>query len=63
MRGRLNQIQQKYAPALQIDRYIQEEESKFAEAKIKAKQELEDIHNTGRTSRLQLEKDLASLKV
>lgn len=63
MRGRLNQIQQKYAPALQIDRYIQEEESKFAEAKIKAKQELEDIHNKGRTSRLQLEKDLASLKV
>ena len=63
MRGRLNQIQQKYAPALQIDRYIQEEESKFAEAKIKAKQELEDIHNKGRTSRHQLEKDLASLKV
>ena len=63
MLGRLNQIQQKYAPALQTDRYIQEEESKFAEAKIKAKQELEDIYNKGRTSRLQLEKDLVRLKL
>ena len=73
MRGRLNQIEQKYAPALQIDRYVQEEESKIdryvkeeerkiAELKQKADQELDEIYNEARSAQFQLEKNLEDLR-
>ncbi|MGC6483619.1 MAG: DUF4041 domain-containing protein [Synechococcus sp.] len=73
MRGRLNQIEQKYAPALQIDRYVQEEESKInryvreeerkiAELKEKADQELDVIYNEARSAQFQLEKNLEDLR-
>ena len=73
MRGRLNQIEKKYAPALQIDRYVQEEESKIdryvkeeerkiAELKQKADQELDDIYNEARSAQFQLEKNLDDLR-
>jgi hypothetical protein len=39
MRGRLNQIQQKYAPALQIDKYVKEQEEIADNLKRRAEQD------------------------
>ncbi|QNJ29505.1 bacteriophage-like DNA-binding-containing protein [Synechococcus sp. A15-24] len=42
MRGRLNQIQQKYAPALQIDKYVKEHEEIADNLKRRAEQHKKD---------------------
>jgi uncharacterized protein YwbE len=62
MKGRVHQLQNKYAPLIQIDAYVESEEKRISELKQQADQELEDIYNEGRSARFQLEKDLEDLK-
>lgn len=62
MRGRLKQIKQKYAPALDIDAYVKKEEADFAKRREEAERELERFKDSSQNERLKLEKELEKLQ-
>ena len=57
MKGRLKQIKQKYAPALDIDDYVSKEEAKLSKRQEEAELDLGQFRNKSQSEIFNLEKN------